>query len=143
MKKILAVILFVLAIVFLAALPAMAQGVTPVVPPNDVTPIILGVCGLLLSLLFSYVPALKVWYGNQKNNGLLMVLFVAIVSAAYFGLSCSPYAAQLNIQVACTQLGAVEVFWGFVACLTGNQLTYLTAGATPIPNIVVPAKPAG
>ena len=141
MKKILAVILFVPAISFLIAMPALAQGATPVVPPNDVTPIILGICGLILSLLFSYVPAAKVWYGNQKNNGLLMVLFVAIVSAVYFGLSCTSFGAQLNIQVACTQLGAMEVFWGFVACLTGNQLTYLTAGATPIPTIVVPTPP--
>ena len=142
MRKIFAAILFVLAIACLIAMPALAQGATPVVPPNDVAPIILGICGLILSLLFSYVPTLKVWYGNQKNNGLLMVLFVGIVSAAYFGLSCSPYAAQLNIQVACTQLGAMEVFWGFVACLTGNQLTYLTAGETPVAT-AAPAKPAG
>ena len=144
MKKIFATILFVLAITLLVVMPVLAQGAAPVVPPNDVTPIILGICGLILSLIFSYVPAVKVWYGNQKNNGLIMVLFVAIVSAAYFGLSCTNLGTQLNIQVACTQLGAMEVFWGFLACLTGNQLTYLTAGEAPVATVPVPgpAKPA-
>ena len=142
MKKIFAAFLFVLAITLLIAMPALAQGATPVVPPNDVTPIILGLCGLILSLVFSYVPAVKIWYGNQKNNGLIMVAFVAGVSAIYFVLSCTPFGAQLNIQVACTQIGAMSVFWGFVACLTGNQLTYLTAGSTPVVTSVAPKSAA-
>ena len=140
MKKILAVILFVLAIVFLFAVPTLAQSVTPVVAPNDITPIILSICGLILSLVFSYEPAVKIWYGNQKHNGLIMVAFVALVSAAYFGLSCTSLGAQLNIQVSCTQLGAVEVFWGFVACLGGNQLTYWTVGDAPVAGLQVAPK---
>jgi exosortase/archaeosortase len=133
MKKIFASVLLVLALLMLGALPVLAQGAAPVIPPNDVTPIILGICGVILSLLFSYWPAAKAWYSKQTNNGMLMVLFVAIVSAAYFGLSCTSVGPQLGIQVACTQLGAISVFWGFMACLSGNQLAYLTAGSAPTP----------
>jgi hypothetical protein len=97
--------------------------------------VILGIVGALVSLLFSYYPPLKVWYGNQKNNGLIMVGFVLVVSAAYFGLSCTSLAAQLNLQVACTQAGAVQMFYGFLGCLTGNQLAYLVSGESPTPTV--------
>ena len=68
------------------------------------------------------------------------LLVLALVSAAYFGLSCTSLGPQLGIQVACTQLGAISVFWGFMACLSGNQLAYLTAGSAPTPTAPVPPK---
>ena len=99
---------------------------------NSLTPIILGIAGLILSLLFSYVPALKAWYAAQTNNGLIMVGFVLLISAIYFGLGCTSLGPQLGIAVACTQAGAIEMFYGFLGCLVGNQLTYLVAGSPPV-----------
>ena len=98
---------------------------------NDLTPVILGVVGAVLSLLFSYVPAIKAWYAAQSNQGLIMVGFVLLVSLAYFGLSCTSLAAGLGITVACTQAGAIQMIYGFIGCLAGNQLAYLTTGTTP------------
>ena len=132
MKKIFASVLLVLALLMLGALPVLAQGAAPVIPPNDVTPIILGICGVILSLLFSYWPAAKAWYSKQTNNGLVMVGFVLLISAIYFGLGCTSLGPQLGIAVACTQAGAIEMFYGFLGCLVGNQLTYLVAGSPPV-----------
>ena len=102
---------------------------------NSLTPVILGIAGAILSLVFSYVPAVKVWWDKQNNNGLLMVLFVALVSAAYFGLSCTSLGVQLGIQVSCTQVDALNVFWGFMGCLVGNQLMYQANGVAPVPPV--------
>jgi archaellum biogenesis protein FlaJ (TadC family) len=143
MKKKLAYVLLVLSIAFLIAIPtvpALAQGATPVIPASDLTNVILFVVGVIVSTAFSYFPALKVWYGNQTNNGWIMLAVTAVVSAAYFGLSCSPLAATLNIQVSCTQLGVIAVFWGFVNCILGGQLTYLMTGSALVAT-VVPSKP--
>ena len=101
---------------------------------NSYTTVILAIAGVILSLIFSYVPAAKAWYLKQANNGLIMLGFVFLVSLIYFGLGCTSFGAQLGITVSCTQSGAVDMLWGFVGCLTGNQLTYLvTADAQTAP----------
>ena len=143
MKKVYVTLMIVSAIVLFSAMRALAQGASPVVPASDLTNVILFIVGMVVSTIFSYFPAVKIWYGNQQNNGWIMFVVTAIVSGAYFWLSCSPLAAQLNIQTSCTQLGAVTVFWGFVNCVIGNQLTYLTTGSAPVATVPAAPKPAG
>jgi hypothetical protein len=87
--------------------------------------ILLAVVGAILSLVFTYVPALKEWLDAHPQKGLLMLAFVAIIAVAYFGLSCTPLAAQLGISVTCDQAGAIELVKAWFAIAAGNQLAFL------------------
>ena len=87
--------------------------------------ILLGIVGAVMSLAFTYVPALKAWYDAQANKGLIMLALVVLVSVAYFGLACSPLAGNFNITLACTQEGAIELVKAIFVIASGTQLAYL------------------
>jgi hypothetical protein len=97
----------------------------------DLQNVILGIVGAVLSLAFSYVPALKAWFDARPNKGLLMLGFVVLVGLAYFGLSCTPLAAQLNITLSCSQAGALQLAQAIFALAAGNQLAYLFSNNSP------------
>lgn len=69
--------------------------------PEQFVAVILAVLGVILQLAFQYAPKFSDWYQNHSNKGLLAFLFSAVIGAVIAGLACSPYAAQLNIQLAC------------------------------------------
>lgn len=83
--------------------------------------------GLILSLLFSYVPGLKSWFDakttveKQEFMGGLLVVIAAVI----FGLACAGLGASLGIGIECSISGA----WGFlqvlIAALVANQSVYL------------------
>lgn len=81
--------------------------------------------GIILSLLFSYVPGLNDWY--QKLEGtykrLIMLSALVMVTAGAFGLSC--WNIFPKPIVTCDLAGA----WGLVdalfKALVANQTTYL------------------
>lgn len=95
------------------------------VEPADLESILLGLVGAGLSLAFKYVPKWKTWFDSLPHQGIVMLGFVVLVAAGYFALSCTPYAALLNITLACTQASAVSLFQAVVAIAVGNQLAYL------------------
>jgi hypothetical protein len=77
------------------------------------------VSGVLLSLLFSYVPGFATWY-NQKSTAdkqLTMLGLLFLTSAAIFGLGC----AGVLGGVACTKDGLVDIVIAFVLSLVSNQ----------------------
>jgi len=86
------------------------------------------VSGIVLSLLFAYVPGMSQWYealtGEYKR--LIMAGLLLAVSLAVFGLSCAGY---LNL-VTCDRGGAVGLVRIFVMALVANQSTYLISGAS-------------
>lgn len=69
--------------------------------PEQFVAVILAVLGVILQLAFQYAPKFSEWYQSHANKGLLAFLFSAVIGAVIAGLACSPYAAQLNIQLAC------------------------------------------
>jgi len=84
--------------------------------------ILSGAAGILLSLLFSYTPGLRTWYGRQngETKSLVMLASLVAVTIGVFILSCyGPFD-----WVECSQDGV----WGlgilFVAALVTNQPTY-------------------
>lgn len=87
--------------------------------------ILLGLVGAVTSLLFSYVPSLKVWLDKQANKGLIMLGFTVLIAAAYFGLVCSPFAADLSITLTCDKIGVISILQAIYVIAAGNQLTYL------------------
>ena len=93
---------------------------------TNLSDLLLAVAGIVLSLAFTYIPKLKDWWAALNDlQAPLMLGIIFVVSAAYFGLACTPLAAQLGIQVACTAEGAVTVALAFVKIVVANQATYL------------------
>ena len=81
------------------------------------------IAGIVLSLVFSYIPGVKDWFDKLAPSmkqavmgGLLIVTALVI-----FGLSC----AGLDIGVVCSADGAVGFLWVLIAALIGNQSMYL------------------
>ena len=92
---------------------------------NDLSLVILAVVGTVLQLVFRYFPPVQAWYSEQENKGLIMLAAVIVTSGAYFGLSCTPFAAQLGIQAVCNTDGAFEMLKALAIIATSNQLAYL------------------
>ena len=92
---------------------------------NELSMLILALVGAIIQLAFRYAPKLSVWYEAQSQKALIMLGFIAVVSLAYFGLSCTPLAVTLGITIACTTQGAVELGTAFVYILISQQTTYL------------------
>ncbi len=81
------------------------------------------IAGILLSLLFSYVPGASDWYGalDGVHKRLVMLGLLFIATAGAFALSC----AGIYDFATCDQAGAVQAFEAFIAAVIANQATYL------------------
>ena len=98
--------------------------------PQDITPEVLtAIAGVVLSLLFSYVPGLNVWFdslGVGKGPGgsdddtpkqLVMAGLLLAVCLVVFGLSCWGVLGA----VSCDQPGVIGLVWACILALMGNQ----------------------
>jgi len=78
--------------------------------------------GVVLSLLFSYVPGFANWFepldGNKKR--LIMLALLLTTAGGAFGLSC---AGLLN-WLTCDQMGAWALVQVFIAAAIANQATF-------------------
>ena len=85
------------------------------------------IAGLLLSLVFSYVPGLAPRFDalDGTTKRLVMLLLLAAVSAAAFLLSCN----GVLPLVTCDKPGALGLLQTFIAALVANQGTYLVSPA--------------
>jgi len=92
---------------------------------NELSVVLLAIVGAGIQLVFKYFPKLNTWYEAQSNKALIMVGVIAVVSLAYFGLSCTPFAATLGIVVACSTQGALQLGAAFIYILVSQQTTYL------------------
>jgi hypothetical protein len=84
-----------------------------------------GVAGIILSLLFSYIPKLQLWYDplDPKTKSLIMLGALLLTTAGAYGLSCSGW----WIFVTCNQAGVKSLVEAFVVALIANQATYVIA----------------
>lgn len=80
------------------------------------------IAGIILSLLFSYVPGLSDWYAplDPSVKRLTMAALLLVVAAGVFGLSC----ASITTSVACTREGALGLVYAFISALVANQSAY-------------------
>lgn len=81
--------------------------------------------GVLLSLIFSYLPGVNSWYDTRASDvkRLLMLAILAVTAGAIFGLACAGYWAG----VVCDQTGAVALVKLFIAAVIANQATFLVS----------------
>jgi O-phosphoseryl-tRNA(Cys) synthetase len=90
------------------------------------------VAGIVLSLVFSYVPKLKDWYDGLEGNKrrLLMLGLLTGVALGAFGLACADLVAQVGIGVLCTKAGAFELLRSLVYAIIANQSTFMISPKT-------------
>jgi len=103
--------------------------------------ILAGAAGVILSLLFSYIPGLNANFARlpaELKRG-VMLLLVTLTGLAAFGLACSGLAAELGYTLACTRADAVHIGLAIVCAAIGNQAAY---GLSPRAAAVLQAKAA-
>ena len=81
------------------------------------------IAGIVLSLVFSYVPFAKDWFekldGNYKR--LVMLGLLVAVALVIFGLSCANWYAL----VACSAVGAKALIEMVIIAAVSNQTAYM------------------
>lgn len=86
-----------------------------------------GLAGVLLSLLFAYIPGAEGWFaaldGVKKRLVMLGLLISAVVLVAI--ASCT---GLYDVGIACTQAGIADLIRLFLTAFVANQATYLMAG---------------
>ena len=80
------------------------------------------IAGVVLSLLFSYVPGLRAWFDQfvPEAKRLIMLVLLGLTTGAAFGLAC----AGIITGLACTRAGVVDVVWAFILAAIANQSAY-------------------
>jgi len=79
--------------------------------------------GIVLSLLFSYIPKFKDWFDALEGNSkrLIMLASLFVTAAGIIGLACT---GKFDIAVACDLDGALGMFELFVLASIANQAAY-------------------
>lgn len=85
------------------------------------------IAGVVLSLLFSYVPKLNTWYAalDEAAKRLIMLVSLLVVAGVSFGLACLPATAGQVPQITCDSAGAWGLVKAFIAALVANQSAYM------------------
>ncbi len=95
------------------------------IPPISFNPEFLAmIAGVVLSLLFSYVPKLNTWYAALATEikQLIMLGLMLVSTGAIFALGCGGI-IPIN-DFACDQNTAVYFIYTFILALVANQGTY-------------------
>lgn len=79
--------------------------------------------GIVLSLLFSYVPGFTNWYNplDENRKRLVMIGLLLLVAVGAMLVSCSNL---FEVGVACSTEGAVGLAKAFIVALIANQSVY-------------------
>lgn len=87
---------------------------------------ILSLAGIVLSLLFGYLPMLKTWYDgvNPVYRPLIMAGVLLLVTVGKLVAECSG-------QFACIGANWQPAFWGWFGALIANQTTFMIAVKQP------------
>jgi hypothetical protein len=81
------------------------------------------VAAAILSLAFSYIPGLRVWYGGkgEEFKSLFMAGLLLLVVGVMFGLGC---AGWIETNIACSSMGVRDAIVVFVMAVAVNQGFY-------------------
>lgn len=98
--------------------------------------VLVGIAGVVLSLLFSYIPGLRVWYAAlvSEKKQLLMLGLLVLVTGAIYALGCY---GVIDTGIACDKNGVVSLAMMLITGLVSNQAAYMIS---PQPNDVIEAK---
>lgn len=81
------------------------------------------IAGVVLSLVFSYVPGLNKWFDGLEATykRLIMLFLLFAVAGVSYGLSCVGYSNSFT----CDQVGMTEAVKVFIAAMVANQGAYM------------------
>lgn len=81
------------------------------------------IAGIVLSLVFSYIPGVSTWFEKLLPSVKQAVMggLLFLVAAAIFGLGC----AGIDVGVTCDVTGLIEMVQILIAALVANQSAYL------------------
>jgi hypothetical protein len=85
--------------------------------------ILSGWAGVVLSLVFTYLPGVKVRFGGMGERGKIAATLASLllVSVGVFLLSCG----DVKVLVACTKEGALQLFTLFFYAAAGSQFAFV------------------
>jgi len=92
--------------------------------------LLVSVAGVVLSLLFSYLPGLSAWYGGLSGDRkrIIMLGMLALVAGGMYALDCGGLLVKLEPDLAgmcSTADGWVQVVRAFMLAISTNQATFL------------------
>jgi len=84
--------------------------------------VISSIAGIVVSLMFEYVPGLREKYNELSDNYQKLIMLVVLLSVVLgaFVLSC----AGLSSYYECSTAGLWDVVRAFIAALIANQSTH-------------------
>ena len=90
----------------------------------ELSTLLAGVAGTLLSLIFRYVPGLSGWYEKQdsQRKSLVMLGCLLLAALAMYGASCWQIFDVPGLS--CTEGAWRTLLGAFLAALAANQTTY-------------------
>ena len=82
--------------------------------------------GIILSLLFNYVPRIRERYDLLDETGkrLVMLALLILVTGVVFGLTCFNLLADIGLAVTCDRTGGIALLRALVIAIIANQGTY-------------------
>lgn len=92
--------------------------------PEQTVALILGVAGVVLQLVYKFVPSVAGWLDKLEYKGLVILGLDVAVAGALLALACSPYAASLDITLVCEQ-GTVFLLLKALVLIAMQQGTFL------------------
>ena len=93
--------------------------------PENTMELILGVAGVILQLVYKFVPFIKNWLEGFEFKGLVILGVDAVVAVALGLLACSAWAGQLGISLVCDASLPFLLLKAFVAIMLAQQGAYL------------------
>lgn len=79
--------------------------------------------GTLLSLVFSYLPGAKDWFGQYEPavKRLIMLVLILVTAASTFGIACLGWGPAFGIELSCNQPGVLGLTRQIVIAIIANQ----------------------
>lgn len=85
------------------------------------------ICGVVLSLVFSYVPGLSSkWEAlASEYKRLIMLGLLIVVAGVVFGLACTGWGADFGVAVVCDKKGFIGLVQALIYAIMANQTAYM------------------
>jgi hypothetical protein len=83
-------------------------------------------CGVILSLIFSYIPGRESWWANLEaaKKRLVMLLLLVLVAVMSFLFACIGWATDIGYTMACNRSGFVGLVTALIYAIMANQSAY-------------------
>jgi hypothetical protein len=82
--------------------------------------------GVVLSLLFSYVPGLNTWFAGLEAiyKRLIMLGLLLLTAGVIYGIACLGWGGWFGLALTCDKKGLVELVQAFILAMIANQAAY-------------------